>query len=257
MADERVALITGSRRGIGRAIALTLAREGYDIVVNDHPIDSLAEETAAGVREAGRKVLLIEADVSQAPAIKTMFEKVIDHYGRIDILVNNAAISAHDDFVDVREEDWDKVVEVDLKGPYLCGQEAAKRMAAQKRGAIVNISSVHQNRCWPRTTVYGICKAGIVRLTHSMAYELGPSGIRVNAIAPGYIDSRVPDPSEPPIGQPNYATVVIPGTPMRRIGLPEDIAEAVAFLVSDRASFITGQCLTVDGGLLLGGTPED
>jgi NAD(P)-dependent dehydrogenase (short-subunit alcohol dehydrogenase family) len=124
-------------------------------------------------------------------------------------------------------------------------------------GAVVNISSVHRERWWPQDTVYGICKAGIARLTQSMAYELGPHRIRVNAIAPGYIDSRVPDPNQPAIGQPNYAEVVIPWTPLRRIGLPQDIADTAAFLVSEKASFITGQCLTVDGGFLLGGTPED
>lgn len=257
MAEDRIALVTGSRRGIGRAIALTLAREGYHIVVNDHEIDVHAEETAAGVREAGGEALLVEADVSKTEAIKAMFDKAIKHFGRLDVLVNNAATWTWTDFMAIEEAEWDKMLAVDLKGPFLCAQEAARQMIAQKSGgAIVNLSSVHRARCWPQDTVYGICKAGIVRLTESMAYELGPHGIRVNAIAPGYIDSRLPDPAGPPIGRPVHTESVIPVTPLRRIGLPEDIAEAAAFLVSDRASFITGQCLTVDGGFLLGGTPE-
>lgn len=254
---QRVALVTGSRRGIGRAIALTLARDGYDIVINDYTIDDLAEQTAADIRALGRQAHLIAADLGDTASIKALVQGTVAHFGRLDVLVNNAATWAWDDFTDIPEAHWDKMLAVDLKGPFTCSQEAAKQMIVQGNGgAIVSISSVHSYRCWPQDTVYGICKAGIIRLTQSMAFELGPHGIRVNAIAPGYIDSRVPDPNEPPIGQPDYAEPVIPVTPMRRIGLPEDIAEAAAFLVSDRATFITGQCLTVDGGFLLSGTPK-
>ncbi len=257
MTTNPIALVTGSRRGIGQAIALTLARDGYDIVINDHTIDLNAEKTAAEIRATGREVLLVEVDLSDPAAIKPLFEKIIDHFGRIDVLVNNAAVWIWDDFIDIEEASWDKMLAVDLKAPFLCSQEAAKQMIAQKSGgAIVNISSVHRARCWPQDTVYSICKAGIVRLTESMAYELGPHGIRVNAIAPGYIDSRVFDPNGPPLDSPYYAEPVIPWTPLRRIGLPQDIAEVAAFLVSERASFVTGQCLTVDGGFVLGGTPE-
>jgi len=254
---QRVALVTGSRRGIGRAIALTLARDGYDIVINDYTIDDLAEQTAADIRALGRQAHLIAADLGDTASIKALVQGTVAHFGRLDVLVNNAATWEWDDFTDIPEAHWDKMLAVDLKGPFTCSQEAAKQMIAQGNGgAIVSISSVHSYRCWPQDTVYGICKAGIIRLTQSMAFELGPHGIRVNAIAPGYIDSRVPNPNEPPIGQPDYAAPVVPVTPMRRIGLPEDIAEAAVFLVSDRATFITGQCLTVDGGFLLSGTPK-
>jgi len=256
MNSSPVALVTGSRRGIGRAIALTLAREGYDIVVNDYELDTLAQETAAAVQSLGRQVHTVQADLGNSASIRALVQEVIEHFGRIDVLVNNAATWEWGDFVDVPEADWDKMLAVDLKGPFICAQAVARQMIRQGRGgAIVNISSVHRAHCWPQDTVYGICKAGIVRLTESMAYELGPHAIRVNAVAPGYIDSRVPNPSESPIGQPDYAAAVAPVTPMRRIGLPEDIAEAVAFFVSPRASFVTGQCLTVDGGFLLGGVP--
>lgn len=257
MTTNRVALVTGSRRGIGRAIALTLARDGFDIVINDYALDHLAEQTAADIRALGRQAHLIAADLGNTDSIKALIQGTVAHFGRLDVLVNNAATWEWDDVLDIPEAHWDKMLTVDLKGPFICSQEAARQMIAQgSGGAIVNISSVHSYRCWPQDTVYGICKAGIIRLTQSMAFELGPQGIRVNAIAPGYIDSRVPNPNEPPIGQPDYAAPVVPVTPMRRIGLPEDIAEAAAFLASARASFITGQCLTVDGGFLLGGTPK-
>jgi len=266
MSTNRVAIVTGSRRGIGRGIALTLAAEGYDIVIHDYELDANAEETAAEIRALGRQALLVQADLGESAAIHQLIEQSVAHYGRIDALVNNAATWAHEAFLDITEPNWDRVIDVGLKAPYLCSQLAAKQMIAQPKlagangkamvGAIINISSVHRVRVWQDDSVYGVVKAGIMRLTESMAYELGEHGIRVNAIAPGYIDSRVPKAGERPIGQPDYAEPVIPVTPLRRIGVPQDIADAAAFLVSERASFITGHCLTVDGGFLLGGTPK-
>ncbi|MEZ4621395.1 MAG: SDR family oxidoreductase [Caldilineaceae bacterium] len=262
MSRNRVAVVTGSRRGIGRGIALALGAEGYDLVIHDYELDANAEQTAEEIRALGRQALLVKADLGESTAVHSLVEESVAHYGRIDVLVNNAATWAHEPFLEIQEKSWDLVVNVDLKAPYLLGQLAAKQMIAQPRiegfgvGAMVNISSVHRVRVWQDDTVYGVVKAGIMRLTESMAYELGPHGIRVNAIAPGYIDSRVPDPNDTPIGQPSYAKPVIPVTPLRRIGVPQDIANAAAFLVSERASFITGQCLTVDGGFLLGGTPK-
>ena len=256
MTSTPVALVTGSRRGIGRTIALTLARDGYDIVVNDIERDTNADQTLSDIQALGREALWAAADLGRPPAIETLFAKIESHFGRLDVLVNNAATWTWAEFEAIAEAEWDTMLSVNLKAPFLCGQAAARLMRAQGQGgAMVNISSVHRARVWPQDTVYGVCKAAIVRLTESMAFELGPHGIRVNAIAPGYIDSRVPNPNEPPIGQPRYAAQVVPETPLRRIGLPEDIAEAAAFLVSERASFITGQCLLVDGGVMLGGAP--
>ena len=251
----KVAVVTGARRGIGRSIALTLARDGYDVAVHDIEIDHLARDTETRIRDLGRECFLIEADLAKSDAAESVIASSVDQFGRIDALVNNAATWTWAAYTDAAETDWDRMLAVDLKAPFLLGQAASRVMTKQGGGAIVNISSVHKYRAWPSDTIYGICKAGIVRLTESMAYELGPSSIRVNAIAPGYIDSRVPDANESPIGSPSYAEAVIPWTPVRRIGVPEDIAEVAAFLLSDRASFVTGQCLTVDGGFLLGGTP--
>ena len=145
MTTNPVALVTGSRRGIGRAIALTLAREGYDIVVNDYKLDANAEETAAAVRALGRQVALVQADLGNSASIRALVQQVIAHFGRIDVLVNNAATWEWDDFVDVPEAHWDKMLTVDLKGPFICAQEAARQMISQGNGgAIVNISSVHR-----------------------------------------------------------------------------------------------------------------
>ena len=256
--SAKVALVTGARRGIGRAIAVRLAKEGYDIALHDVVIDALALQTEKAVRSFGRDCFLVEADLAKSDAAGSLVKATADHFGRMDALVNNAATWQWEDYHEAKEETWDRMVAVDLKAPFLIGQQVSKVMIGQGTGgAIVNISSVHRTRVWPQDSIYGICKAGIVRLTESMAYELGPSGIRVNAIAPGYIDSRVPEDGDSPIGKPAYAAAVEPWTPLRRIGIPEDVAEVAVFLLSDRASFVTGQCLTVDGGLLLGGTPED
>ncbi len=254
MSAAKTAIVTGARRGIGRAIALQLARAGYDLTVHDIEIDELARQTETAIREIGRECLLVEADLEKPEAAQSLVNATVDHFGNVDAVVNNAATWTWAAYTEAAQEDWDRMLAVDLKAPFLIGQAAARAMG-RRGGAIVNISSVHRERTWPDDTIYGICKAGIVRLTESMAYELGPSNIRVNAIAPGYIDSRVPVDGDSPIGKPDYADSVEPWTPLRRIGVPDDIADVAEFLLSDRAGFVTGQCLTVDGGFLLGGTP--
>ncbi len=253
-ASRPVAIVTGARRGIGRAIALKLAEEGYDLVVHDIEIDDQSRRTESDIRSIGRECFLVEADLGKGDAAASLVNATSGHFGRIDAVVNNAATWTWSAYREAAVEDWDRMLSVDLKAPFFVGQAAAKVMSDADGGAILNISSVHRARVWPGDTIYGICKSGIARLTESMAYELGPS-IRVNAIAPGYIDSRVPSSDASPIGNPDYAEAVEPWIPLRRVGVPDDIAEVTAFLLSDRAAYVTGQCLTVDGGFLLGGTP--
>jgi len=256
MTTRPVAVVTGSRRGIGRSIAVTLAAEGYDVTVADIEIDENAQVTVGEIESAGGKALTVEANMGDSKAADRLIADTVKHFGRIDVLVNNAAFWHWEGFLDVPEDHYDSMMDVDLKGPFLASQHAARKMIEQGTGgSVVNISSTHRERVWPRDTVYGIAKAGIFRLTQSMAYELGEHGIRVNAIAPGYIDSRTPKPGAPPPGEPGDTDKVTSCSPMRRVGVPQDIANAVAFLVSDKASFITGQCLTVDGGFMIGGTP--
>jgi NAD(P)-dependent dehydrogenase (short-subunit alcohol dehydrogenase family) len=256
--EGKKALVTGARRGIGRAIAAALASEGCDVGINDHEIDSSARDTETLVRSHGREALLLEADVASASAVAAMVERFLSAFGRIDIMVNNAASWRMAPFLEITEEDWDRYLGVALKGVFLGSQAAARAMAKGGGGSIVSIASVHAYRAWPDDTVYGIAKAGVVRMTMSMALDLGDHGIRCNAVAPGYIDSRLlPEERERERGRPEYRDQVVPHVPSRRIGVPDDIARAVVYLCSPQASYVNGTCLLVDGGFLTQGTPAD
>lgn len=256
--EGKKALITGSRRGIGRGIATVLAREGADIGVNDIDRDRAAEDTMAMVRAQGRDVSWHLADISSSADVTRMFDEFLEHHGRIDILVNNAVASIKKPFLDIAEEDWDFEVGNALKGYFLCSQRAAREMVAQGEGGkIVSVSSVHAFRAWPNDLVYGVCKAGLVRMAQSIALDLAGHGINCNCIAPGYIDSRLLPPEEEHLrgvsGDYARANEWIPN---RRAGVPEDIAGAVVFLSSALGDYVNGQCITVDGGFLTGGTPQ-
>lgn len=254
--EGKKALVTGSRRGIGRAITVALAKEGCDVGVNDYEIDDAARETAAAIEAVGRRALLLEGSHADSGAVKSMMSRFLETFGRIDILVNNAASWKMAPFLEIEEADWDTYLGTTLKGVFLCSQAAAKEMAKSGGGSIVSISSVHAYRAWPDDTVYGIAKAGVVRMTQSMALDLADHGIRCNAIAPGYIDSRLlPPDRESERGHPDYEEPVRDLVPSRRIGVPDDIAGAVVYLCSPLASYVNGVCLTVDGGFLVQGTP--
>ena len=250
--EGQKALITGSRRGIGRGIAVTLAKEGADIGINDIERDESAEETMEMVRAEGRSVSWHLADIAKSADVNRMVDEFVAHHGRIDILVNNAVASRKAPFLEVTEEDWDFEVGNALKGYFLCSQRAAREMVDQGDGGrIVSISSVHAFVAWPNDTVYGVCKAGVDRMTMSMATELGEHSITCNAVAPGYIDSRVlPKNQEHLRAGPGYVDEVKPLIPLRRGGVPLDIAGAVLALCSWMGDYVTGQCVTVDGGLL-------
>jgi NAD(P)-dependent dehydrogenase (short-subunit alcohol dehydrogenase family) len=256
--EGKKALVTGARRGIGRAIALALAREGCDVAVNDYVLDDAADETRAGIEALGRRALLLGGSHADSAAVLTMVDRVVAEFGRIDILVNNAASWSMVPFLEITEADWDQYLATALKGVFLCSQAAARAMTRTGGGSIVSIASVHAYRAWPDDLVYGVAKAGVVRMTMSMALDLAEHRIRCNAIAPGYIDSRLlPPEREAERGHPDYEEPVRGLVPSRRIGVPDDIAGAVVYLCSPLAGYVNGTCLTVDGGFLVQGTPTD
>ena len=256
--EGKKALVTGSRRGIGRAIAVALAEEGADVGVNDIKLDQGAEDTMDLVRRQGRTASWHLADIGDSAQIAAMFDGFLSAHGRIDVLVNNAVGSLSRSFLDVTEEDWDYVTGNALKGYFLCSQRAAREMVAQGGGGrIVSLSSVQAVRSWPGGLVYGICKAGVSRMAMGMAYDLAGHDINCNAVAPGYVDSRLLAPEEEhERGQTFYSDAVVPKLPARRLGVPEDIAKVVLALCSPLGDYVNGQTITVDGGFMTGGTPD-
>ena len=240
----QAALVTGSDRGIGKGIAQALAREGCRVAVNYHVEPDLAEATATELRALGVDVIAVRGDVSVRVDVERMFEQVIGHFGRLNILVNNAGVQTWKTLLDLTDEDWDRVIDTNLKGCFLCTQVAARHMKAFGSGAIVNIGSGCNKIPFPKLVDYTASKGGIEMLTKVSAVELGPFGIRVNCVAPGAIEVE-----RTRLELPDYAGTWGRVAPLRRIGTPEDVANAVAFLVGPQASFITAQTLGVDGGL--------
>ena len=257
--EGKKALVTGSRRGIGKSIAELFAAEGADVGINDIERDDTAEETLKAVRDLEREATWHQADISSSAQVKTMFDDFIAAHGRIDILVNNAVSSRKNNFLDITEVDWDFEVGNALKGYFLCSQRGAQEMVNQGGGGrIVSISSVHALRAFPNDMVYGVCKAGLIRMAKSMAVDLGGHGINSNCVAPGYIDSRVLPPEQEYLrAGPGYADHAKSWIPSGRGGVPKDIAGVVLFLCSELGSYVNGQCITVDGGFLTGGTPGE
>jgi NAD(P)-dependent dehydrogenase (short-subunit alcohol dehydrogenase family) len=240
----RAAIVTGSERGIGKGIAMELARRGCRIAVNYPAAPEAAEQTAAEIRSLGVDAIAVKADVGMGPAVRAMVEEVVGRFGRLDILVNNAGVQTWTPFLDVTEEEWDYVIRTNLKGCFLCSQAAARHMKDHGGGAIVNIGSGSNKVPFPKLIAYTASRGGIEMLTKVAAVELGPLGIRVNCVAPGAVEVE-----RTRLELPDYAGTWGRATPLRRVGTPADIAGAVAFLVSDDASFITGQTIMVDGGL--------
>ena len=242
----KVALVTGAGRGIGRAIAKALAQEGASLVL--HHLES-AQGAAEAAEEAGRlgvPTLVARADVSLAPAVRNMFEEIHRTFGRLDILVNNAGVFSRVPLLEVAEAHWDRVLDVNLKGTFLCAQAAARVMLAQQSGVIVNLASgggLSPRPGYETSAPYAASKAGVIMLTRRLALELAPH-VRVNAVAPGIIESR-PGWSEDV--RKRLGAVSLLG----RVGTPEAVAGAVVFLVTDDAASITGHTLVVDGGTVL------
>ena len=245
------ALVTGARRNIGRGIALALAEAGCDVGINDIERDDDADQTLALLRERGREACFLAADVSDSAAVERMFAVFTDRFGPIDILVNNAYAGVRQPFPAIDESEWDRTLDVSLKGAFLCARAAARDMLATGRtGSIVNIGSVHGDRAWPGGTCYGVAKAGLQRLTASIALDLGEHGIRCNAVLPGTMDLEHRFGTPPPaVG--SIRPALAASLPLRRRTTPEDIGHAVVFLCSPAAGCITGVALPVDGGLLI------
>lgn len=243
----KTALVTGAGRGIGRTIAVALAREGADVALNYQAAHAGAEEAAAEIRQLGRRAITVAADVSRGDQVEAMIRRVATEFGQIDLLINNAAMFSPAPLFDVTEELWDRILDVNLKGTFLCAQAAARRMLAQGGGVIVNLTSGGGLSPYPgydTSVAYASSKAGVIMLTRRLALELAPA-IRVNAVAPGMIDSK------PEAMSDEFRQRFAAKTPLRRIGESEEIADAVLFLASDDAAFITGQILNVDGGILM------
>ncbi len=244
----KTALVTGASKGIGRGIAKRLAELGCDLAVHFNSDAHGAEEVADFVQEKGRKATVVQANVGKADQVRRMFDEVFGCHDRLDVLVNNAGMQVWAPLLELSEQDWDRVIDTNLKGCFLCTQIAARHMKDSGGGRIVNIGSGCNKVAFPNLVSYTASKGGMEQLTKVAAAELGPYGITVNCVAPGAI---LIERTEREAG--DYAGVWSRLTPMGRVGYPSDVAEAVAFLCTDAAEFVSGQTLMVDGGIFTRG----
>ena len=243
---KQVALITGSSRGIGRAVAMELAGNGYAVCVNYLQHREDAESLVAQLRDQGREVIAVQADVADSQAVENMVRQAEHALGPITLLVNNAGISWQGLFQDTDDEIWDRILAVNLTGTRNAARAVLPRMISEKTGCIINISSMWGLRGASCEVAYACYKAAVIALTRSLALEVAPSGIRVNCVAPGCIETDMVR-----VLGPETREMLVEETPLGRLGTPEDIAHAVAFLASEKASFLTGQVLSADGGFIV------
>lgn len=243
--DGKTAIVTGAARGIGRAIAEAIAKEGGDLALCDLNKEWLVD-TADAIKKIGRKVICVGVDVSDDAGVKSAVSHIISEFDKVDVLVNNAGITKDTFLVRMTEQDWDAVISVNLKGTFLFTKAVAKSMMKQKRGNIVNIASIigligNAGQC-----NYSASKAGVIALTKSTAKELASRNIRVNAVAPGFIKTKMTDELSEDVRQ-----KMLDAIPLKRFGLPTDVARAVVFLAGEHSSYMTGQVLTVSGGMVM------
>ncbi len=245
MFEGKIAVVTGAARGIGQAIAYNLAARGADIVLGDIKAEWLSE-SAEGIKKLGRKVWCFELDVTNATAVQNVFNDIAAETGRIDILVNNAGITKDGLLMRMSEEDWDAVLTVNLKGTFACTKAVSRIMMKQRSGSIINIASVVGLMGNAGQANYAASKGGVIAFTKSVAKEFASRNIRANAVAPGFISSKMTDALSDEVRQ-----KMLEAIPLASFGTPEDVANAVAFLASDQSSYITGQVISVNGGMVM------
>jgi 3-oxoacyl-[acyl-carrier protein] reductase len=241
----KVAIVTGAAQGIGRSIAMLLARNGADIVVSDINLEK-AEETAKEIESIGSKAMAVKVNVANLKDVEQMVEAILEKFGKIDILVNNAGITRDKLILRMTEEDWDAVLDVNLKGTFNCTKVVVRHMAKQRSGKIVSIASVVGEMGNAGQANYSASKAGVIGLTKTIAREFAQRGINVNAVAPGYIETPMTEILPEKVKEELKSLI-----PMERLGKPEDVAEAVLFLVFEESNYITGQVLNVNGGIYM------
>ena len=244
MLENKVALVTGAGRGIGREIALTLAEYGADVIVNYNGSEERAKAVAAEIGEKGRKAVVMKANVSDADEVAALFEQSLKEFGRVDILVNNAGITKDNLILKMSEQEYDAVVDTNMKGAFLCMKQAAKLMLKQRSGRIINIASISGIIGTAGQVNYCAAQAGMIGMTKALARELGSRSVTVNAVAPGFIETEMTDVLPQQVKDGMLAQI-----PLKRAGQAKDVAEAVAFLASEGAAYITGQTLQVNGGM--------
>lgn len=246
MASLKTVLVTGASKGIGQATADLLAHEGYNVIINFNKSEKEALSLYNKLKNKGLSVRIYKANVSKKNEVKDMIDFCIKEFGTIDILINNAGISQEKLFVDITNEDWDNMINTNLKSVFYCTQEVLKHMISKKKGKIINISSIWGMIGASCEAHYSAAKAGVIGLTKALAKEMGPSNIQINCITPGVIQTEMLDSYSQ-----NELNVLRENTPLMKLGSPKDIANCVLFLVSDRADFITGQVISPNGGFVV------
>jgi 3-oxoacyl-[acyl-carrier protein] reductase len=244
--QDKVALVTGAGRGIGHAVALALAAEGARVAVNYSRSAEAAEQTVAQIAEAGGTAIALQADVANAEAVNALVTRTVETFGGLDILINNAGITRDKLLLRMTEEDWDSVLDTNLKGAFLCAKAVAPILVKQRSGVIVNVGSVVGRVGGAGQANYSAAKAGLIGLTKSLAKELGGRNVRVNAVAPGFIETEMTA-----VLKPEYRELILKQIPLGRFGAAEDVAKVVTFLCSQDAAYIQGEVISIDGGLFM------
>jgi glucose 1-dehydrogenase len=246
--DQKVAIVTGSDSGIGRGIAIEFAKEGATVVINYAHAKDKADEVLRTIQQSDGKAIVIQADVSQYQQAMGLIQQTVERFNRLDIMVNNAGMEIHGPFVEVSEEQFDRVVGVDLKGAFFCAQAAAREMIKRKiPGRIINISSVHEDLPMPQNVPYCCAKGGLRMLMRTICLELAPYNITVNNIGPGAINTPIDRDVE---ADPEKMAALLKEIPLHRMGQPEEVGKLALYLASDAAAYVTGSTYFIDGGLM-------